>query len=155
MYSFIIVKSENTSLRIKVRRVNLTKKLKISITVAANPEDVYDAWLDSKKHAEMTGSEATVEPRINGRFTAWDGYIEGTTVELEPNKRIVQKWRTTDFPPNSPDSTIEVILEKIESGTRLTLIHSDIPEGQSDDYKTGWKDFYFDPMVRYFENTSD
>ncbi len=103
----------------------------------------------------MTGSEATVEPRINGRFTAWDGYIEGTTVELEPNKRIVQKWRTSDFPPNCPDSKIEIILEEVENGTRLTLIHSDIPEGQSDEYKKGWKEFYFDPMTRYFEDKSD
>ena len=133
----------------------MARNLKLSITITADPNAVYNAWIDSKKHTEMTGSEAIIEPRINGRFTAWDGYIEGTTVELEPNKRIVQTWRTTDFPPDSPDSTIEVLLEAVENGTRLTLIHTDIPEGQSNDYKKGWKDFYFDPMRRYFDDASD
>jgi hypothetical protein len=28
-------------------------------------------------------------PRVGGKFTAWDGYIEGITLEMEPDKRIV------------------------------------------------------------------
>jgi activator of HSP90 ATPase len=128
----------------------MTEKLKMSATISAKPEEIYESWLDSKKHSEMTGSEAKVQPRINGRFTAWDGYIEGKTVEMDPGRRIVQKWRTTDFPSGSPDSNVEIILEEVEKGTKIVLIHTEIPEGQKDDYKQGWKDFYFDPMKDYF-----
>ena len=129
----------------------MTEKLKLSVTVAGKPDDVYDAWMDSKKHAAMTGSEAEIDPKVNGAFTAWDGYIEGTTVELEPKRRVVQQWRTTDFPEGSPDSLIEVIFEKSEKGTKVVLIHTEIPDGQKEEYKQGWKEFYFDPMRAYFK----
>jgi activator of HSP90 ATPase len=132
----------------------MTEELRLSVTIPAKPKEIFEAWLDSKKHSEMTGSEAKVEPRINGAFTAWDGYIEGTTAEMEPDQRIVQKWRTTDFPPNGPDSRIEITLKEVEKGTRITLIHSEIPAGQADDYKKGWQEFYFEPMRSYFKKKS-
>jgi len=129
----------------------MTDELKLSVTIPAKPADIYRAWLDSDLHSAMTGSEARVEPQVKGKFTAWDGYIEGTIVEMDPSQRIVQKWRTTDFPSDSPDSLVEITLKEIKKGTRITLIHTDIPAGQGDDYRTGWKDFYFDPMKRYFK----
>ena len=43
-----------------------------------------------------------------------------------------------------------ILLELVEDGTKITIIHSDIPEGQADDYKQGWQDFYFKPMKDYF-----
>ena len=127
-------------------------KLKLSVTIPADVEDVYNAWLDSKKHSEMTGSEAIVDPKTNGAFTAWDGYIEGRTIEMEPNKRIVQKWRTTDFNSDDPDSLVEFLFEGSKNGTKMVLIHTEIPEGQGEEYKKGWKEFYFDPMKAYFKS---
>jgi len=69
---------------------------------------------------------------------------------LEPNKRILQLWRTGEFPEDAEDSQVEIILEDIDSKTKLTLIHTKIPEDQVDSYKTGWLDFYFKPMKEYF-----
>ncbi len=129
----------------------LTDKLKLLVTIPTKPSEIYKAWLDSKLHSAMTGSDAVVEPKLNGKFSAWDGYIEGTTIEMKPDKRIVQKWRTTDFPDSSPDSTVEIILKEVDKGTQLTLVHTDIPAGQGDEYKIGWKEFYFDLMKSYFK----
>ncbi len=128
----------------------MTEELKLTVTLPASAKEIYETWLDSKKHSAMTGSEASVEARINGTFTAWDGYIEGTTIELEPNQRIIQKWRTTDFPSDSPDSRIEITLKEIEEGTIITLFHSEIPTDQAENYRKGWEDFYFAPMRSYF-----
>ena len=130
----------------------MTESLKLSVVIPAKPKEIFRAWLDSKKHSEMTGSEARVEPRVKGVFTAWDGYIEGKTIELEPDRRIVQRWRTTDFPAGSPDSVVEIVLKGVEKGTKVSLIHTEIPDGQSDEYKIGWKEFYFDPMKHYFKS---
>jgi activator of HSP90 ATPase len=99
----------------------------------------------------MTGSAANVEGRIGGAFSAWDGYIFGKTLELEAPRRIVQAWRTTEFPEDAPDSRVEILLEEARGKTKLTLIHSDMPEDQVESYKQGWKDFYFTPMKEYFE----
>jgi activator of HSP90 ATPase len=114
------------------------------------PVILYKAWLTSNEHTKFTGSAAKISPKIGGKFTAWDGYISGETIELEAGKRIVQSWRTTEFPVKSPNSRIEILFDKIETGTALTIIHSDIPAGQAEEYKKGWKEFYFQPMKAYF-----
>ena len=48
---------------------------------------------------------------------------------------------------------LAVGLEPTEGGTRVTVGHTDIPEGQGESYEGGWNDFYFDPMERYFGST--
>ncbi len=121
----------------------------VSDVLPAAPQAVYEAWLSSEEHAAMTGGEAQIDPAIGGEFTAWDGYIRGRTLELEPNRRIVQSWRTTDFDAADLDSEIEVVLEPCPEGTRITLNHRRIPAGQSG-YEQGWRDNYFDPMRDYF-----
>jgi activator of HSP90 ATPase len=123
---------------------------KVSTILPANPERIYQDWLSSEGHTAFTGSPAMVEPVIGGKFTAWDGYISGKTLELTPGRRIVQAWRTTEFPADSPDSRVEVLLEEEDGGTRITLVHSEIPEGQADEYLQGWEDYYFTPMAEYY-----
>ena len=51
----------------------------------------------------MTGSPAIVDPEIGGAFEAWDGYISGRTLSLEPGRRIVQSWRTSEFAEDEGD----------------------------------------------------
>ena len=99
----------------------------------------------------MTSSPARVSGKVGGKFTAWDGYISGRTLELEPDQRIVQAWRTSEFAAEAPDSRLEVLLAKVKGGTRVTFIHTNLPDGQSASYKLGWKDFYFKPMKSYFK----
>ena len=137
-----------------------TESFEVSAVLPAQPEEVYRAWLDSEGHSAFTGAQAEVEPGVGGRFNAWDGYIEGRTLELEPptgaaatagrQLRILQAWRTSEFPDGSPDSRLEILLEKAHGGTRITLRHSEIPAGQGAEYAQGWADHYFTPMKRYF-----
>jgi activator of HSP90 ATPase len=98
----------------------------------------------------MTGGEANCSNVINGVFLAWDGYISGTNKSLIPNKEIVQSWRTTEFLESDNDSELIIQISKTEEGSLLTLIHNNIPEGQSD-YEKGWIEHYFNPMKQYFQ----
>ncbi len=126
--------------------------IQLSTVIPASPEQVYRAWLDPGEHTAFTGGSATCEPWIGGRYTAWGGYIEGKTLALEPGRRIVQSWRTSDFPPGSGDSRLELVLEKATTGTCLVLNHSDIPAGQGAMYREGWQEHYLGPMLRYFSS---
>jgi activator of HSP90 ATPase len=125
---------------------------KMSVTLNASAQEIYDAWMSTDGHAAMTGSAAQVDPNIGGAFSAWDGYIFGKTLELEAPHKIVQSWRTTEFPGDAIDSRLEVLLEEKNGKTKLTLIHNDLPEDQAESYKLGWKDFYFKPMKEYFSS---
>jgi activator of HSP90 ATPase len=122
-----------------------------SAVIPAEPKAVYEAWMSGKGHGEMTGSAAKVSARAGGSFSAWDGYISGKTLELQPPSRILQSWRTTEFAQEDPDSMLEVLLEKAKGGTKLTLKHTNIPAGQGASYRKGWVDFYFKPMKEYFQ----
>jgi activator of HSP90 ATPase len=122
----------------------------ISAVIPANPSDIYSAWLSTEGHAAMTGSPANADGNVGGTFTAWDGYIFGSTLELEPGQRIVQAWRTSEFPDKAPDSRLEILFEDVPGETKVTLIHSDMPEDQAGSYRQGWEDFYFKPMKEYF-----
>jgi activator of HSP90 ATPase len=122
----------------------------VNATIPATPREVYDAWLNSKCHTEMTGSAARGSAKLGGKFTAWDGYITARNVKLVVGRRIVQAWRTNEFSKADPDSQIDVKLEKAPGGTKLTLRHSGVPDGHSG-YRSGWRTHYFEPMKAYFK----
>jgi outer membrane biosynthesis protein TonB len=67
----------------------------------------------------------------------------------------VQVWRTTEFPADAEDSRLELLFEPVGDGTetKVTLIHTNIPEGQGAQYKSGWGEHYFEPMRAYFSET--
>lgn len=127
----------------------MTLEFTISAVIPATPNEIYDAWLGSEGHSAMTGGEAHASPEVGSAFDAWDGYISGTTLACEPGKRIVQSWRTSQFADDDPDSQIEITLEPVNKGTRLTLRHSNVPDGQGH-YEQGWDAHYFEPMKAYF-----
>ncbi len=127
------------------------ESIKLTKRFAVKPKVIYSAWLNSKEHSKMTGSKAKVNPKLNSSFSAWDGYITGKTTDLKPNKKIIQKWRTTEFPEDAPDSILEIGLEETPGGTKMTMEHKNLPEGQSASYKNGWEEYYFKPMEEYFK----
>ncbi|MGA2641798.1 MAG: SRPBCC domain-containing protein [Spirochaetia bacterium] len=118
-----------------------SESLKVSAVIPAPPSAIYNAWLSGKEHSAMTGG---------GAFTAWDGYISGKNLDLKSPVRILQSWRSTEFPADAPDSHLEILLEETKGGTKVTLVHTDIPQGQGASYKQGWVDHYFEPMKKYF-----
>jgi uncharacterized protein YndB with AHSA1/START domain len=128
----------------------MTYEFKLSCVLPAPPAAVYDAWLTSAGHSNMTGSAAKMSKRVGAEVSAWDGYIFGKNLELEPGRRIVQSWRTTEFGEGDANSTIIVTLSPIKAGCRLSLRHSGVPDSQTGYEKGGWDSHYFDPMKAYF-----
>ena len=59
------------------------KTIKQKVIIPASPKEVYDAYVDPKKHSKFTGSKATGKAVVGGKFTAWDGYISGNTLNLK------------------------------------------------------------------------
>jgi len=122
----------------------------LTVVIPASPRAIYDAWLDSRGHTAMTGGKAKMSAKLGAPVSAWDGFIWGENLALVPGERIVQSWRTTRFTDQDQDSTIAVILTPVGDGTRLTLKHSNVPDGHTSYEAGGWQSRYFEPMKKYF-----
>src|SRR4030065_1557053 len=107
--------------------MSMTIEFVVSTLIPASSEEIYTTWLSSDGHTLMTGSPATVSAEVGGEFEAWDGYIHGKNLVLEPGKRIVQSWRTVEFNQDEKDSQIEVTLKPAGNQTRLSLRHTGLP----------------------------
>ena len=121
----------------------------------APPHEVFEALMDSKKHAAFTGDKARIDRRVGGTFSVFGGYATGKTLRLEKGKVIVQSWRSTDFEKDDPDSTVMFHLSGRGSGTRLIFVHSGVPDAHAADIKQGWIDFYWTPLKEYLMSTKE
>jgi activator of HSP90 ATPase len=127
-----------------------TKTIRQSATFRGTPHEVYEALMDSRKHSKFTGSKASISRRIGGKFTAYDGYIEGFNLELVPDEKIVQSWRGSDW-PEGHYSKATFALKKVEGGTRLVFTQTNVPEEQYEPISQGWRDYYWRPMKEMLE----
>ncbi len=131
----------------------MTIEFTVSAIIPASPKTIYDAWLDSNGHTKMTGSPAHATSTVGDSFDAWDGYISGKNLELEPAKRIVQSWRGASYKDTDEDSQIAVVFEEVDGGTMVTATHANVPDDQAS-HEPGWTTHYFEPMQKYFGDSS-
>ena len=108
--------------------------------------------MDSKKHSTFTESKAKISRVIGGKFTVFEGDLEGKNLELIPDKKIVQSWRSNeeDWPKNHY-STLTVELESVKTGTRLNIKHTGVPVASYESVKQGWDEYYWEPMKDMLE----
>jgi Uncharacterized conserved protein len=109
-------------------------------TVAAAPQDVWDAFVDRGRAArwigdlERTGSAFTLAmrgPSAAGRHAI----VTGTVIECDPAERIVASWCY----PGEPDTMLTVELAAVAAGTVITLTHSRMPAVLASEYGVGWE----------------
>ena len=127
-----------------------TRDIRQSVKFQVGPHEVYEALMDSSKHSRFTGGKASISKEVGGKFTAFDGYSQGTNLELVPDEKIIQTWRASDW-PEGHYSKVTFALKKIEGGTRLTFTQNGVPEAQYEDISQGWHDYYWTPMKEMFE----
>jgi len=130
-----------------------TKTIRQTVTFKASPHEVYEALMDSRQHTKFTGAKASISRKVGGRFTAYDGYIEGVNLELVPDEKIVQSWRGSDW-PEGHYSKAAFALKEVGGSTRLTFVQTGVPEDEYDSIRQGWHDYYWKPMKKMLEKQS-
>jgi len=126
------------------------RNLKQTVTIRAAPKSVYDTLVRASEHAKFTGAAARLEAKAGGRFELWDGSLTGVVVELDPGRRIVLAWRSTEWPAGHY-SIADFVLRPSRGGTKLEFSQYGIPSDDYDDIADGWKTFYWDPLKEYLE----
>jgi activator of HSP90 ATPase len=127
-----------------------TKTIRQTATFKASPHEVYEVLMDSRKHSKFSDAKASISRRIGGKFTAYDGYIEGVNLELVPDGRIVQSWRGSDW-PEGHYSKATFAMRKVQGGTQLAFTQTGVPEDQYESISQGWRDYYWKPMKKMLE----
>jgi uncharacterized protein YndB with AHSA1/START domain len=127
-----------------------TEPIVKEVRIDARPETVFGFFTEPDKLTRWLCDEATVDPRpggINHQTHPGDAdnphgpyYMRGEFVEVSPPSRVVFTWGFENpdvgLPPGA--STVEITLAPDGDGTRLHLVHRDLPEDQRAPHDDGW-----------------
>jgi activator of HSP90 ATPase len=116
-----------------------------SVVLKASPEELFDAFLDSKQHSEFTGAPAKTSPAPGAAFQAWGGQLSGRNLHVVPGKMIVQAWRANHWPAADPDSILILQFSKAPGGGRIDLTHVNVPPHDHRGVAQGWTTYYWKP----------
>jgi activator of HSP90 ATPase len=121
-----------------------------TVLIRATPKAIYDALMNEKKHSQFTGERARIRAKAGAPFSCYDGYITGITLELEPGKRIVQAWRSQNW-PDGHYSIVTFALSKKAGGTQLRFTQVGVPANDYARKNRGWQMHYWEPLKQFLE----
>ena len=123
------------------------KSFEQEIKIKGTPHEIYEVFMDAKKHSKLTESKAKVSREIGGSFSIFEGALSGKNVELIQDKKIVQTWQGDgENWPKGYYSTITLVFEPDDKGTLIKFKHEDIPEASYESVKEGWDTYYWEPL---------
>ena len=129
----------------------MTKTITQQTMIRATPAEVYAALMDSDKHSAFTGEPARIEARAGGAFTCYDAYIKGVTLELVPDKLIVQAWRSRNWPKGTYSIVTFKLLKQAGGRTQLCFSQIGVPVSDYKEKSGGWKTHYWERLKKYLE----
>jgi hypothetical protein len=87
----------------------------------------------------------TIAPCPGSPFQAFNGALTGTILHVEPKRLIVQTWRSVNFPGTALDSVLVLSFWPAPEGSRIEVVHVNVPEEDFAGVSTGWDKYYWIP----------
>ena len=115
-----------------------------SIDIEATPERVFDFLVTERGMTSWLGQWASLDAVPGGQFAVdIAGYpARGIFLEVDPPRRVTVSWGfagSENLPPGA--STVSFDLTPIGSGTRVEVVHTDLPEDAVPGHEAGWQHF--------------
>jgi activator of HSP90 ATPase len=127
----------------------MARNIIMAASLPAQPDRLFDMYLDAAEHAAFTGLPVTIEPRVGGSFRAFDGMLSGTILHIEPKSLIVQTWRSANWPLAAMDSVLTLSFWSEKDGARIELVHVNVPAEDFAGVSQGWEKYYWTPWHNY------
>jgi uncharacterized protein YndB with AHSA1/START domain len=120
--------------------------LALEFILSGKPKRVMQLLTDPVLIRKWSGDEAILENKAGGRFEMFDGWVMGSVLKTSENE-LAYTWLAGDWPEGTKPSEVHYLLKEDEAGTKVILHHTGFPnQKEMDSHKTGWTDFFFDPM---------
>jgi uncharacterized protein YndB with AHSA1/START domain len=115
-----------------------------TVDLNAPVQEVFRHLTDPAAMVRWMGQHATLEPAPGGAFEVdINGVpVRGRYLEVDPPRRVVVSWGVagnTSLPPGA--TRVEFTLTPTDAGTRLRLVHRNLPPDQAAMHGTGWGHF--------------
>jgi activator of HSP90 ATPase len=124
----------------------MCKTIKQKLKFRLSPDTVYQLLVDSKKLSNLTGQKASISQKVGGEFSAQSGRVSGINVDLVPGKRLVQAWRSNEFPEGAFSMATFLLKKSKDGGTDLTLIHRGVPKELIPGVEHDWRTIYWENL---------
>jgi uncharacterized protein YndB with AHSA1/START domain len=123
----------------------------LSYVLYGSPEKVFDALTKSSTIKKWSEAKSNIELKPNGVFEIFDGWAQGNVISFERAKSFSFTWKVTEWDKKDLPSSVEIVLQKNEAGSKILLRHTKIPnQSEADKHKQGWIAYVFDPINDYF-----
>ena len=118
-----------------------TEPVTAAVHIDAPPERVYEYLTRPEAIVSWMGDYALLDVRPGGRFhlDIKGAPVRGRFLHLDPPHRLVISWGypgSGRLPPEA--STVEIRLTADSGGTRVELIHRDLPAAERPGHASGW-----------------
>lgn len=130
-----------------------SKSIHVEREFEVSPTLLYSIFVDSELHSAIVGGDCHVSEKAGASFDACDGWIQGTVVESQHGKKLVQKWRGKNWPAGH-FSTLTLTFESLapesqswKEKSMLTLQQDNFPPGEAEKIKEGWDTHYWKPIA--------
>ncbi|XP_044756789.1 activator of 90 kDa heat shock protein ATPase homolog 1 [Coccinella septempunctata] len=139
------VTSEKKELGVKIE----VKTIKDTQKFQCKASEFYDAMTRIEMVTAFTHGPVKLELFKNGKFELFGGNISGEFIELEPARKIVQKWRYKQW-PSGHYSTVTLDIDEKSDHTEVSLVQTGVPSAEADITRGNWQRYYWDSMKKTF-----
>jgi uncharacterized protein YndB with AHSA1/START domain len=116
-----------------------------SIEIDARPDEVFDFLVTEEGMTAWMGEHAELDLSVGGEFAVdIAGYaVRGRYLEIDRPYRVVFSWGMTGNPalPPGASKVAFTLTPTAQGGTRVDLMHSDLPETEVAGHLDGWTHF--------------
>jgi activator of HSP90 ATPase len=133
----------------------MTKTIEQSVTFSATPQELYDIYIDPKKHSAFTGGPVKISAKPGSKFDAFNGMLWGSMISTVPCRQVIQRWRSAHFKESDPDSILILNFVPAGNGARIEMAHVNVPKQDHKGVSEGWPKYYWKPLRAYLKKSKN
>ena len=116
--------------------------------IKATPEEVFTAITNPFTIELWSGYPAQMEAKEGTEFSIFEGDIAGRNIKISENKELVQEWY---FGDRQEESIVTISLKPHQSGTKVSLEHTNVPDEEAEEFEEGWNVTYWGAIKEFFK----